>query len=80
MPVTKACCLSEIQALTGMPSRVAQSRARTNRRAISDDALERSGMANQTRFSVTSRTTYRVSWPFSGCRPSMLRMIPDEPR
>jgi len=35
-------------------------------------ALDKKGSANHTRLHINSRTTYTVSWPFSGWRPSIV--------
>ncbi|MGA2502418.1 MAG: hypothetical protein ABSH20_32150, partial [Tepidisphaeraceae bacterium] len=56
---------------TGLPSRWAQSRASSNSRRTSAAELEISLSANHTRRHDNSRTTYNVSCPFSGCKPSI---------
>ena len=41
-------------------------------RGLSDAELDKSGVANHTRLHLSSRTTYSVSCPFSGCSPSIV--------
>src|SRR5215471_12533195 len=41
-------------------------------RLTSGVALESKDSANHTRLLMSSRTTYNVSWPFSGCKPSIV--------
>ena len=71
MPLRKASCLSDIHPRTGLPRRAAHSRAWASNRRTSAAVLEISDSANHTRLRLSSRTTYSVSCPFSGCRPSM---------
>src|SRR6266568_4748301 len=70
--VTKASCLSDIHPRTGLSRRSAHCRATTINRRTSGVALESKDSANQTRFLMSSRTTDNVSWPFSGCNPSIV--------
>ena len=66
MPVTKASCLSLTHARTGLPSEAAMALARSSSAVISPLVLDYSGAANHTRPALSSRTTYKTSWPFSG--------------
>ena len=52
--------------------RMDQYAATTINRRTSSVALESKGSANHTRLPISSRTTYNVSWPFSGCKPSIV--------
>ena len=77
--VTKASCLSDSHNSIGLPNRVAQSLACWNNRPISAAVLDSNASANHTRFRCNSRTTYKVSCPFSGCRPSMVKTSASTP-
>jgi len=70
--VTKASCVSDLHTRTGWAKHSLHWRATMSNRRTSAGALESKGSAHQTRFCVRSRTTYRVSWPFSGCHPSIV--------
>ena len=58
-----------LQSRTGLPSRFAHASACLSTLFTSGPELDSSGVANHTRLSLNSRTTYSVSCPFSGLQP-----------